>query len=117
MIVALLALFSEPILQLFYGSLYADAAWVLRWLCIAYFVTSLSLALRHGLQALERTAYLFAANAIATVATLVTVFPLIEIFGIVGAPVGMTLVQSLMLVFLFWAFGREKRRMESNTGA
>lgn len=106
-----LAVLSEPILRLAYGEVYADAAWVLRWLCVAYVVTSLSLTLRHGLQALERTAYLFASNAVATVATLITVFPLIELFGIVGAPIGMALVQSLMFLFLVWAFGRESRRL------
>ncbi len=112
---AVLALFSEPILDLLYGHLYVDAVWVLRWLCVAYFISSLSLALRHGLRALERTVHVFASNAIATAASLLVVFPLIEILGIVGAPVGMALVQALIFAYLVWAFGREVGRLR--TGA
>jgi O-antigen/teichoic acid export membrane protein len=108
---AVLAILSEPILRLAYGEMYADAAWVLRWLCVAYVVTSLSLTLRYGLQALERTSYLFASNAVATAATLIAVFPLVKFFGVVGAPIGMAIVQSLMFLFLIWAFDRESRRL------
>jgi len=100
-IVILFIIFPEFWLDLFYGEEYLPYAYLVSWFAIAYFIVSLALPLRYGLRTIERTKEIFFSNLAGTLITVLFIFPLINNFGIIGAPLTLVSSQLIMTSTLF----------------
>jgi len=90
-------------LQLVFGASYAAYGDVLRWWALIYVVVALTLPLRAGLRALERTRPIFRSYACAALFTLLAVYPLLTGFELTGAMIGLFGAQLTALVVLLRA--------------
>ena len=100
-IAALAWMFAEFWLQLLYGEEFRPFANLLRWYAVVYVVMFICLPLRIGLRTIEYTQPIFVGYLVTTLTTLVSIYPLIQYFGLSGVMTGMLGLQIIMLATLF----------------
>jgi O-antigen/teichoic acid export membrane protein len=93
-------------LRLVYGVEFVQYGFLLRWYSALYVLTFLTLPLRSGLRAIERTASIFVAYAIAALFSMVAAYPLVGKLGLVGVLVGLLSIQALLLGTMLVPFRR-----------
>jgi len=105
--VALIA-FSIPaiLLSLLYGLEFREYAYVLRWFCLVYVFSFLTMPVSSGLRALEKTKPLFYSVFFVGVFSLVSAYPLIHFFKLHGLMAGLLIVKIGIAFYLFQSLNR-----------
>ena len=105
--VALIA-FSIPtiLLSLLYGPESGEYAYVLRWFCLVYIFSFLSMPVSSGLRALEKTKPLFYSVFFVGVFSLVSAYPLIHYFKLHGLMAGLLSVKVGIALYLYQSLNR-----------
>ena len=112
-ICALVALFAEPLLRLFYGETYASYANVVVLLAMYSLVLHVVYLLTAALHAKRLTRPLFSGNVVAALVGIALGWPLITLLGVAGAAVGMIL-GAVVLVFAFCRAYKQAPRLLSS---
>lgn len=89
----LIALAPDWFFALFYGDSYSGYGYLLWWFTPIYLLISIGLPLRAGLRAMNNTRPIFVAYVLMTVFTLLSALPIIEVYGISGAMMGILTTQ------------------------
>ena len=97
-------------LTLIYGDEFAAYGSLLRWYAVIYLIMFLLLPVRFALRTLENTKPLFLAYAGASGLTLASFYPLLSLFGLAGAMVGILGTQAVMMVILWVSWRRAASR-------
>ena len=95
-----LALPAQFWLHLIYGMEFAKYGWVVAGYGAVYLLMALGFPLRYGLTAREKTRPVFVAYLIATIFSLMGVYPLISLFGLAGAVAG-TITSTAIVVGVY----------------
>ena len=84
-------------LELLYGGEYATHGWLVTYYGAAYLLMALNAPYRYAFMAMENTRPMFVGYSAATILTIVIVYPLISVFGLTGAMLGVLFTQIVML--------------------
>jgi O-antigen/teichoic acid export membrane protein len=106
-IVALIVcIFPNRIMELLYGSAFRDYGWVLIGYAFIYVLGALGLVFPVGLLAMERTFPVLLSYICSAAISIVTVYPLVTEFGLVGVLVGLATYAGVQFVVSYLAFRR-----------
>lgn len=101
--------FSDFWMELLYGSEFAKYAFLVQWLGLIYVLVFPTLPLGAGLKALEKTRSIFMSQFWMSSFSIVTAFPLLNVFGLYGYVIGVICVRVGILWILILDF---KRRIQ-----
>lgn len=93
-------------LNLIYGQTYAEYSYLVTWWAVIYLLSFFHTPLQFGLRAVEDTRAIFQAQAILAVWTVISVYPMIQHLGIVGAMAGILLTDTAQLGLLTYGFSK-----------
>ena len=83
-----------------FGPEFAEYGYLVRWYAVLYILMFLTVPLRFGLRAVERTAPIFAAYGASALFSLIVAYPLVRTFGLPGVLVGMLITQLILIVIM-----------------
>jgi O-antigen/teichoic acid export membrane protein len=90
--------------RLLFGGEFTQYGYLLRWYAAIYVLMFLTLPLRVGLRAMERTGPIFLAYMVGAIFSVVAAYPLVRGNGLIGVVVGLLSIQLLQLGVLFISF-------------
>ena len=93
-------------LALVYGHTYAEYSHLVTWWAAIYLLSFFHTPLQFGLRAVEDTRAIFQAQAILAVWTVISVYPMIQQLGIIGAMAGILLTDTVQLGLLTYGFSK-----------
>ena len=104
--------FAEEMLVLIYGPTYKQYALVLRLFAVHYLIVYTLIPCRIAIRAIERNHLIFKANLMAAFISLAIAWPMVYLFGILGAVLGMMASQACILLF-YWVSLRKIAQHEN----
>ena len=110
-LLALLAVFSEPIIKTFYGESYLSYQYMLIGFCALYVIIFLGYPLRYAIRTLQNTRLIFISFIASSVFSVMAAYPLITRFGLSGVLAGLMITQCISLVIYLWSLRRELRKL------
>lgn len=87
--------------RLVLGKEFAEYSYLLRWYAALYVLMFLTLPMRFGLRAIEKTAPVFVAYLVAAVFSVAATYPLVKEWGLTGVLLGLFANQFLLLGVMF----------------
>lgn len=93
-------------ITLVFGAAYEPYAHLLVWYGLSMIVTFPLLPLRAGLRSLERTRPILFSTGLSTLVGVALAYPLVKAFGLVGAPIGTTIISLVDLAVMLYYFSR-----------
>ena len=93
-------------LHLVYGKMYGQYSYLVLWWVMIYLVSFFHTPLYCGLRAVEDTRMIFRSQAVMTVWTILSAYPLIYYFGIAGSVAGILVAAAAQLCLLAYGFLR-----------
>ncbi|MEM7037807.1 MAG: MATE family efflux transporter [Bacteroidota bacterium] len=100
-VLALTALFAQPIVSLAFGAEYLPFAYVLRGFCLLYALVFVGTMLRYFYRTTGDTREIFFAYVISTVVSLFLATPVVSSMGLIGIVAGLLLSQILICGWLY----------------
>ena len=97
----IVTLFSKDIVGLIYGSEYVNDAYLLIWFMVIYVFIYIGMLLRYVLRSVEDTKSIFTSYVVSLLFSMVTAYPLIELFGLDGVMIGMLGIQIITLYIIY----------------
>ncbi len=110
-ITTIVFLFPEFLLGTLYGDELSQYGNVLRLFAILYLFTFFGLPVRSGLRALEHTRPIFSAHLLLTIISLITAYPIVEKFGLLGVMIGLIASQIILFGVTAWAFAARVKKV------
>lgn len=106
LVLALLAVFAEPLLTLTLGAGAEAHAWVMRGLCLVWVPSLAFIATTFPLRALEKTAPIAASLAISAILAVVISVPVVQMWGVAGMVAGQLIVKLVAAILLGLLYAR-----------
>lgn len=91
----IVSLFAESLLALIYGPTYVEFAFLVPLLALRTFLSACNMGIAAAFATAEMPQIGFAAKAVSAVATLALAYPLLAVWGVTGAAVGLVVTQLL----------------------
>ncbi len=111
-IAAVMLIAPVTLLTVVYGAQFGDYGFILQWYAVIFLVMFISLPVRMGLRAVERTSSLLWANVGTTLFTLIAAYPLIAAYDVLGVLLGLVVLHSIGFVIVLIGF---KKTLQSNS--
>ncbi len=115
-IVGIAAIAPEFWLKVFYGDTYQGYGWVVIWWCAFNFIGFFHRPLASGLRAIDKTREIFSSALYGSVSAILTGYICIKILGLAGIMLSLALVQTIILISLYYSYHRHAQRL-SNGGS
>ena len=110
-IIAFLAsTFPEFWFRLFYGNQFVSFGDILRWYAVIYLLIFLGLPMKVALRTIEDNRSLFVADILATIFSIVMVFPLVQFLGVKGTLLGILVASVIRSSYLWYSIYRRLLR-------
>ena len=106
LVLALIAVFAEPLLTLTLGAGAEAHAWVMRGLCLVWVPSLAFIATTFPLRALEKTAPIAASLAISAILAVVISVPVVQMWGVAGMVAGQLIVKLAAAILLGLLYAR-----------
>jgi O-antigen/teichoic acid export membrane protein len=103
-IAAMACVYPNYVMEFIYGPQFRDYGWVLVGYAIIYIVTAFGVAFPVGLLILEKTFPTLLAYIISGVVSIVIMYPLVRVWGLIGVLIGLTVYPAIQSLIQFVAF-------------
>jgi O-antigen/teichoic acid export membrane protein len=120
-LVAVAGYWSEFWLELFYGTAYKGAGWIVIWSGVFYFLGFFQRPLSIGLRVLGNTRAIFFASLVGAIVAILVSYPAIRWAGVAGVMFALCLVQTAVMITMWVCYKRTTGALQpeqpSDTGA
>jgi O-antigen/teichoic acid export membrane protein len=99
-------------LNLIYGKGYVDYSHLVVWWSVIYFIGFLAQQISIGLRTIERTKSVFVAHLVTAIISVVSVYPLITYFGMVGVMIGLLTIVVIRIAILAVSFFNQLQKLK-----
>jgi O-antigen/teichoic acid export membrane protein len=99
-------------LNLIYGKGYVDYSHLVVWWSVIYFIGFLAQQISIGLRTIERTKSVFVAHLVTAIISVVSVYPLITYFGMVGVMIGLLTIVVIRIAILAFSFFNQLQKLK-----
>lgn len=107
-LLAFIAIFSKPILHIFYGEVSIETVYVLRGFCVLYLIVFLSTLKRLHIRTLAANQQIFMAYLLSAAFSLIAAYPMIKNWGLLGVVLGFIITQFMSLIYYSIYLNRTK---------
>ncbi len=106
-LLAFIAFFSGQIITLFYGSEFIGYQYLLLCFCGLYVIIFLGYPLRYAIRTLENTRLIFISFIASSAFSILSAYPIIKAFGLIGVIIGLALTQLITLGIYWYSLRKE----------